>query len=366
MQQAVEGGYVPTAEQLAALEEQAADTSNIMTLAGDTARIGVEGVLTEKPNWLAAFFGGGNTTYESIRSALAEAEADPNVKQVELLINSGGGQVAGMFETLAAEQTFSKPLVAKVKHVGASAAYAIASQADTIEAANPATRVGSIGVAVEFSVSPFSVSIASTNAPKKRPDVRTEEGRADVRAELDDLHGIFVDAIAAGRKTTIDRINAEFGEGGVLLAGEALKRGMIDRIGGTIPATKPSASAKKQMTLADLKAQHSDVFQAAKDEGANSERDRVIAHLTLGKQSGAIDVAIEAIEKGEELTASRQAQYMAAAMTTQETNARQAETDDANAIVDGAKPDAAKPASQDEGDQTWAAFNANRQAEEVI
>ena len=51
-----------------------------------------------------------------------------------------------------------------------------------------------------------------------------------VREELDAMHKIFVDSIAEGRSVTTEKVNAEFGQGGTLLAGEALKRGMIDAV----------------------------------------------------------------------------------------------------------------------------------------
>lgn len=368
----LDSGFLPSADQIAEIEARVSDGSGgspIMSVAGDTARITVQGVLTERPSWLAAIFGGGNTTYSQIIQALAEAESDPAIRQAELHVNSGGGQIAGLFETLAAEEAFSKPLVAKVGSVAASAAYALASQADSIEAANPATRVGSIGVVVEMYVDPDTVSITSTNAPKKRPDVSTEEGKAMVREELDDLHAIFVDAIATGRNTTSEKVNAEFGQGGVFLAGKALKNGMIDRISGSIPGTKTNASKTETvksttMTLAELKAQFPEVFQAAVSEGVEQERKRAADHLKVGKASGAMDVAIKAISEGTPF-ADLQADYMAANMRRKETEDRQDDADGTNAVIDGADK-SAKDKEIDDGDQTFAAFSALRNADGVI
>ncbi len=105
---------------------------DIMTVAGTTARIEVNGILTESPDIMARIFGGGNTTYSDIISALAAADSNPEIDNVEMLVNSPGGSVDGLFDALAALQVFSKPLTAIVGNNAESAAYAIVSQADTI------------------------------------------------------------------------------------------------------------------------------------------------------------------------------------------------------------------------------------------
>src|SRR5688572_10535595 len=78
------------------------DRPRNLTVAGSTAQIAIEGVLTKKPDFFALFFGGGNTTYSTIRQALATAEMDPTIKDVVLHIDSPGGSVDGLFETLDA------------------------------------------------------------------------------------------------------------------------------------------------------------------------------------------------------------------------------------------------------------------------
>lgn len=343
--------------QLAQFEASAADPqSRILSVAGKVAQINVQGVLTDKPNYFARYWGGGNTTYGEITQALAEAERDIDVKEAVMVIQSGGGQASdALFDTLAAIETFSKPITARIKGVGASAAYALASQADKIEATNAATRVGSIGVVIQFAVSDDIVTITSSKSPNKAPDVRTEEGKAAVRAELDDTHAIFVDAIAKGRKTTIDKVDAEFGQGSVLLAGEAKTRRMIDAIVGSIPETGNKSETKNnKMTLAELQVQHPEAYQAAVSEGANLERKRVTDHLKVGQASGAVDIAVKAISEGTPF-ADLQADYMAAQFKKTETKDRQDDANDANAAIDGAAKD--KEVQQDQGDLTFAAFS---------
>src|SRR4051812_12268701 len=73
-----------------------------MRVEGHTAIISIEGTLTETPDCASMMFGGGNTTYASIRQALAAADADPEVVDILQDVNSPGGTVEGLFETLAA------------------------------------------------------------------------------------------------------------------------------------------------------------------------------------------------------------------------------------------------------------------------
>lgn len=328
-EQALKAGIAPTAEQQAQFEARYNDAADgglrILSVAGDTAEIRINGVMTKAPHFLSMLFGGGNTTYPEIAAAIAEAERNSDVNRIVLSIYSGGGEFYGLFDTLAALQSATKPISAVIADLGASAAYAIASQADTISAANRAARIGSIGVAATFFVYDDEVDIASTQAPKKRPDVTTDEGVAMVREELDAMHALFVEAIAAGRDTTTDTVNAEFGQGATLLADDALKRGMIDDIagpglrvvGGTASTTARSGGTQPEirpMDLATLKAQHPDLYAAVVQAGVMQERDRVTAHLIMGEQSGAMETAAKAIKEGAEMTATLQATYLTAGM----------------------------------------------------
>ncbi len=332
-------GLQPTASQQLEYDARTSrfnggDLSEILTIAGDTAEITVQGVLTSKPDIIAFLFGGGNTVYSDINAALRVAEQDPKVKTIEMVVNSPGGSVDGLFDTIAAMQGVSKPIKAVVSGTAASAAYALVAQADNIVLSNRASGVGSIGIAATIFVNESRVEIASTKAPNKRPDVTTDKGKAVIREELDALHDLFVESIADGRKTTSDNVNADFGKGSMLLADEALKRGMIDGIESAKSSkTVASGGDKKEVKLMNAKellAQHPDVHAVVLKEGATDERDRINAHLTMGKASGDMVTALAAVEDGSEMTATLTAKYMAAGMNRNSTEARQGDSDDTN------------------------------------
>ena len=347
IQQAQKAGFMPSAEQQAQFDARfgtsnvSANDNRLLTVAGNNAEISVKGVITKSPSFMAMLFGGGNTTYPEIISAIAAAEQDDTVSNITFAIDSPGGHFDGLFDTLAAIQTAKKPTKAVISNVGASAAFAIASQADEVTASNIAARIGSVGVVATFMVDDNEISIASTEAPKKRPDISTAEGIAMVREELDAMHEIFVDAIAEGRGTTADKVNADFGQGGTVLANEALKRGMIDAV--AAPSLKAVKNTKtttahsgnqpeaNNMDLKQLQAQHPETFAAAVQQGTTEERDRVSAHLMMGESSGDMKTASASIKDGSGMTATLQATYMTAGMNRSDVAGRQEDDLSANA-----------------------------------
>lgn len=228
-------GFVPTAAQLAEFNAAAptaeAAPRNLRT-AGSEAEIVVDGVLTKGRNLFVSLFAGGNCSYSEIRAALAMADADPNIKRATLLIDSPGGQCAGLLETIQAIEAFSKPITARCS-AALSAAYALAAACDRVEAFNPSSEFGCLGVAVTIWVPDDEITITNTESPEKRPDPSTPEGKASIVRYLDAINGWFTGAIArgrtaAGKAADQAKVNAEFGRGAVLLAADARKRGMID------------------------------------------------------------------------------------------------------------------------------------------
>ncbi len=323
-----------TAEQQATYETQvAANDESLLTIAGNTGRIGIVGTLTDAPSFMARYFGGGNTVYSDIVRAVAEAEANPAVETIEYYVASGGGQASA--EWLAAMETIanaSKPSRAFIGAMSASAAYGLTSQADEVVAQNALSYIGSVGVVVDAVIREDAVSITSTNAPDKRPDIKTEEGQATIRTMLDQVEGQFIDAVADGRGVSADKVRKDYGRGATMTAAEALKRGMIDSIqdSKTTATTggKPTTGASS-MDLNKLKAEHPAVFAEAVQAGVTQERERVEAHLELAKAYDAQDIAIEAIEAGADLSTKYQAKYLAAGANKQRVDAQT--TDDTSA-----------------------------------
>ena len=336
-------------------EGEAGQAPRNMTIAGNTAEIRIEGVLTKRPDFFAAWFGGGNTTYASIRNALAIASADPNVKTIVLAVDSPGGTVDGLFETLdaIASTRASSGKALRVRADNAlSAAYGIAAAGGTIEATGRGSSFGSIGAAISFFVDPAVVTLTNTDSPDKRPDVTTDAGKAVVVAYLDQIQDELVRAIARGRDVKASAVTDTYGRGASFIASHALKLGMIDKIASTPlrAVTNRKTNAMSDET-AESRAETTRNIEAAVQRGVTQERDRVIAHITMGEASGDMSIALEAIRAGAGMTLEHNARYMSAGMNRTDRSKRQTESNAAEAVVAG---EGVTPPTTDLGDQVVA------------
>ena len=301
-------------------------------------------ILTKEPDQWLAFLDGKNTAYDDVIGQLSAAEADVNVKAIRLDIDSPGGNIDGLFETLAAVAQTTKPTVALARNAQ-SAAFGIAAAADSITATGIGASFGSVGTAVSVAVDDRVVTLTSTNAPEKRPDPKTEEGRASIIRQLDAIDDLFVGAIAEGRGTSVDAVRQGYGRGATLLAGEAKQRGMIDGIAGNglrvvkqeTLATADGGSEAGNMTLDELKAQHPAVYKEAAAEGSTQERERVTAHLKLA-ETGDLETALEAIKNGDNLTQTVYAAHMAAAINRHDVKTREGDNKVVEDATNGVKP----------------------------
>lgn len=330
LERAFDSGWHVTPEIETRMRDRRVNALDTNSVSDGVARINIIGPLTKNPDPFVAFFLGANTAFSDINEQLNAAVGSSDVSSIELFIDSPGGSVDGLFETLDTIKAAraQKPISVRADNAH-SAAFAIAAAAGPIVATSRGSMFGSIGVATSFLKDDPIGSITSTEAPDKRPDPQTAEGRETIVAQLDAIHELFVGSIAEGRDTAPDAINKGFGRGASFMANEALNRGMIDDIAQPSLSAVPNQKELGAMTLEELKAQHPAVYNAAVAEGTKQERDRVCAHLTLGEQSGDRKTALDAINAGEGLTATYQAKYMAASMNRRDTEATQNDSDEA-------------------------------------
>lgn len=352
--------WTPTAAQEASIEARltalrsGSVSEHVYSPSSGTAKVNVIGALTKRPDPLAWLFGSSGTSYLELEAALKAADSDPNTRDIELYVDSPGGHVSGLFEAIAAIQATKKP-IRVVAANAASAAYALAASAGPIEATSAGASFGSLGVIGTFRVNP-GITVRSTDAPLKNPDPSSEEGQAEIQAYMDSLHGLFVEAIATGRGTSASKVNSGYGRGADFLASQALERGMIDSIKGQKPAlrvvsnstTKAGSSAQgDSMDLKTLKAQHPEIFEEVLAMGVAQEKERVSAHIEMGKSLNAQAVAIEAIVAGARVDHQPTlAKYFAVSRNNKDIEAR-VEDDKA---VQAAVQNAAPAANRDLGD----------------
>lgn len=184
---------------------------------------------------------------------LAQANQDVEIAAIVLDIDSPGGQVDGTEELGRAIAASAKPVVAHIDGLGASAAYWVASQAASIFISSATTAyVGSLGVLCMhvnqtaflekegYAVSIIRSSRAVDKAQMNSVEPLTDELRAQVVAELDQVAATFISTVETGRAGKLDPKTDHF-TGKVYSGAEGVKNGLVDAIGSLQDAVNEAA-----------------------------------------------------------------------------------------------------------------------------
>jgi len=208
---------------------------------GDKAIIQVSGMLLKsKPFWfdmmdIVA------TEFNTIKSAIVQAQGNDLINEIVLLVESGGGQVGGTKELadfIYKSDMDGKPIRAFIQDMGASGAYWLASSCRDITA-NHNGEVGSIGVYVVIE----DTSKAAEDAGVKVHVIKngahkgdftdgtevTDDQIGEMQSIIDGLAMSFHEAVARGRDMSIEEVQ-ELGTGSVWLASQARELGLIDDV----------------------------------------------------------------------------------------------------------------------------------------
>lgn len=191
----------------------------------------------------------------SMRRSLQEARKDKNVKAIVLRIDSPGGN-ALTSDLIWREIELTKkekPVVVSMGNLAASGGYYIACNADKIYAENN-TITGSIGV---FGILPNFTQAANklglnteqvkthANASDYSPFKPLDDNyRAFAQEGVERIYTTFVNRVAKGRKMTFAQVDS-IAQGRVWSGSEALKIGLVDKIGGMDEALAEAAKLGK-------------------------------------------------------------------------------------------------------------------------
>ncbi|WP_320815407.1 signal peptide peptidase SppA [Flavobacterium sp.] len=191
----------------------------------------------------------------SIKRSLKAAREDKNVKSIVLRVDSPGGS-ALTSELIWREIELTKkvkPVVVSMGNVAASGGYYIACNANAIFA-EKSTITGSIGV---FGVLP-NMSTLAKNIGINAEQVRTHENASGYSLfepidenfkkftleSVENIYGTFLERVAQGRKMTTAQVDS-IAQGRVWTGTDALKLGLVDKIGGLEDAIKHAATLGK-------------------------------------------------------------------------------------------------------------------------
>jgi signal peptide peptidase SppA len=246
-------------------------------------------------SWLFGF-----PSAEGMLADIQAAQDNPAVDAIVLSIDSPGGQVGGIAElSNHIKNKITKPVVAYVGDMAASAAYWVASAADSIIAA-PTAEIGSIGVVFTMRrKQDNTIEVVSSVSPKKRVDPETDEGRQAIQARADALADVFVSQVAENRTLSADQVTGIGGD--VVIASAAIDIGLIDDIGSleqVISDLNDNKQIKgmKIMNLEKLKADYPDLHAQVMDAGRAEVQAKMDAALETAKKE--TTAAVDTVKAG--------------------------------------------------------------------
>lgn len=256
------------------------------TVRDGVAILPIEGPIFPKANMMTEMSGA--TALSLVARDFTAALDNDAISSIVLRINSPGGQSTGIDEMASMIRNADKPVHAHVSGTGASAAYWIASAADSISL-SPTSSVGSIGVAYTTRAAQDGeesdiIEFVSSLSPKKRLSPRSEEGEEQIMSLIDGMAEVFISDVATGRNTSSEDVLENFGQGGMVLAQKAVEVGMADHVGtfeelmANLSGQTTSSYGDYQMDIKELKAKHNDVYLAIFQEGVESAEE---AHQTV-------------------------------------------------------------------------------------
>ena len=199
----------------------------------------IVGSLVNRGAWIGA--SSGLVSYEGTAAQLREARADPEVRAILLDIDSPGGEATGMFATarLVSAINQTKPVLAFVNDVAASAAYGIASAASEI-VVSPTSMVGSIGVVLthfdrsgeleDHGIKPTLIHAGAHKVDGHPFGPLSDAVRADLQAEVMKIYDQFVGLVAEGRSGPMTEQAIRATEARTYLGTDAIAQGLADRV----------------------------------------------------------------------------------------------------------------------------------------
>jgi HK97 family phage major capsid protein len=256
---------------------------------GSIAVIPVYGVISHRMGMFSEMSGG--TSTESIGKAFDAAMADPDVGAIVLDIDSPGGSVTGIPELAAkiADARGDKPIKAVANSLAASAAYWIAAACDDI-AVIPSGSVGSIGVFMvhcdtskmdaEDGVKYTMISAGKYKTEANPYEPLTADAKAALQSSVDQFYDMFVNAVAKNRGVKASDVKSGYGEGRVLLAKEAVKAGMADKVA-TLDQVLSSLGASRGTSVRSARADAAPLELVAGNAGAYVGEDLAARTVTV-------------------------------------------------------------------------------------
>jgi protease IV len=238
--------------------------------------------------------GESNIGSDSMVRWLKKAGENKDVAAVVLRVDSPGGSAlaSDVIWRQVAVLRKTKPVVVSMSDVAASGGYYISMGADAI-VAQPGTITGSIGVVSgKFVVKGLLDWIDYRQETLKRGqnadlfsayDKFTPEQEMLIQGQMEGFYKTFVTKASEGRKKTYDQID-QIAQGRIWSGEEALKNGLVDRLGGidtAIALAKEKAKiGKDEPVRIQIYPRPKSFLEALFPDGADDlEQARALSHL---------------------------------------------------------------------------------------
>ena len=236
------------------------DNTRAVTMRDGIAVIPVTGPIMRYANLFTRISGA--TSTQELATDLQAALDNPQVKGILLNMDSPGGEANGINELgdMIYAARGKKPIKAYAGGSLASGAYWLASAADEVVIDDTAL-VGSIGVVVEVFLRKAAdgekrYTITSSNAPNKRPDLETEEGRGEIAKSINALGEVFVAKVARNLGVDPEQVPAMGDHGGLRVGAAAVEAGLAHRLGSLeslITEMAKSAATPRKLSMTTVK-----------------------------------------------------------------------------------------------------------------
>lgn len=245
----------------------------------NVAVLPIYGVIMHRPSMQVSSGGGFNI--QRFRSQFRAAVENPNISGIVLDVDSPGGSVDGVEEISREiyQARKQKRVVAVANTLAASAAYYIATAAEEL-AVTPSGEVGSIGVYMlhqDMSSAYEQQGIKNTliKAGKYKAEGNPwmgldDDAKASLQNQIEAHYDMFVKAVGRNRNVSVDTVRNGFGEGRTVMAKEAVKLGMADKVATLDEVLKSFGARGARKTALSGEAETPDIEAASEGEGLDA------------------------------------------------------------------------------------------------
>lgn len=211
----------------------------LLSKVGDIAIVKISGALNNTDHWTNQYYR--MTGYPEIREALVYAATDESIGAVILDIHSGGGAVAGVFDTAKLIQKVDKikPVHAFSDGQIASAAYLLGASARSVSITRM-TEAGSVGVLSvhqeiskmlkEIGITPTVLRAGKYKALGNPYEPLSDAAQAEIQGQLDYMYRVFVEHVAERRKVSYEVADKKLAQGRVFIGDNAMEIGLVDAV----------------------------------------------------------------------------------------------------------------------------------------